>query len=162
MQVRRDQLRPFEFVQRIFLDVFPQCRAAAFRVLRHERQLEHLGLDETTRLVCRDGPDDVRHTVARLIEKLRRRSAQLHRRIDLAFQASTGFLVDFVAPRVEELGLDRRLRRQKVMDLEDNLLRQSAARIQRDRGRKRAFDPQWWFHFSSFGLMNDYLNVWTR
>ena len=79
---------------------------------RHEiATVQTTSIDEAAGLIGRDRPDDVGDAVARLIEELRRRAAQLHRRIDLALQAAVRFLVDLLAPRVEELRLDRRLRR---------------------------------------------------
>ena len=123
VQVHGDELDALELVERVLLDVVPQRRAARLGVLRHERQLEHLGLEETAGLVRRHGPDDVGHAVARLVEELRRRAAELHRRINLALDPAPRLLAELVAPRREELRLDRRLRRQEMMDPQYHLLR---------------------------------------
>ena len=135
MQMGRDQLSSLELVERVLLDIFPKRRAAGGGALRHERQLEYFRFDEAAGLIGRDRPDNVGDAVARLIEELRRCAAQLHRRIDLALQAAVRFLVDLLAPRVEELRLDRRLRRQKVMDLQNDFLRDCAGGAKRSHAR---------------------------
>ena len=84
MHMRHEYLGALEFFERVLLHVFPEGAAAAFGGLGHERQLEHLGLEETSGLIRGNGPDDVRDAVLGLVEQLRRRAAQLHRRIDLA------------------------------------------------------------------------------
>src|SRR2546423_316601 len=119
MQMRGNQLGSFEFVERILLHVLPQGGTTRLGALRHERQLEYFRLDKAAGLIGWDRPDDVGHAIARLIEELWWRAAQLHRRINLTLQAPVRFLVDLLAPRVEELRLDRRLRRQEMMDLQD-------------------------------------------
>ena len=59
---------------------------------------------------------------ARLVDELRRRAAQLHRRVDLALEAVARVLRDPVAPRHEQRGRGHRPRRPEMVDLERDLL----------------------------------------
>ncbi len=163
VQMHREQLHALELVEGVLLDVVPQRRAAALGVPGHERQLEYLRLDEASGLVGRYRPDDIRHAVARLVEELRRRAAQLHRRVDLALDPAARLLADLLAPRVEHLRLNGGLRRQEVMQLQHDLLRARGARTQRDGDGGREQQRFGSLHgFSSSGGLAHVLNVWTR
>lgn len=102
MDMGHEDARALELVQRIFLQVFPEGTAAAFGGLGREGQLEDLGFDEASGLAGRYGPYDVGDVVLGLVEELRRRVAQLHGRVELAFDAVGGLLGDLLAPRAEQ------------------------------------------------------------
>ena len=90
---------------------------------------------KTPRRIADHGPDDVRHTVDRLIHQLRRRAAELHRGIALDLDPSAGFLFDRIRPDIEdELG-DDGLRGQELMQLcERDLLRRGGQAGEGKRG----------------------------
>src|SRR5437763_7271296 len=142
-------LNALEFVQRILLHVFPQGGTAGRRVLCHEWKLEDFRLEEAAGLLCRNRPDDVSDAVARLIEELWRRAAELHRRIDLALDPPRRFLAELFAPRREELHLDRCLRRQKMMDPEHDFLPRGSACSKHERRAERYCGDVDAFHVSS-------------
>ena len=130
MHMGHQDLRTLELIERILLHILPECATAAFCALDHEGQLEHLRLGKAPGLVSRHGPDDVGHTVLGLVEQLRWRATELHGRIDLALDAVVGFLADLFAPGTEQQFLRGRIRRQKMMDLECDVLCPGAAGAQ--------------------------------
>jgi hypothetical protein len=115
-----------------------RCRLG---IADHERELENFHPREAPRRVAGQGPDDVGDAVARLVEELRGGAAQLHRRIELALQASRRLLLDPLAPRHEHLRVRRGAGRQEVMDLESDRrlrLRQRAAGQRERKEHERA------------------------
>ena len=59
-------------VHGVLLHVVPERLAGALAAAREERQLEHFALEEAPRRVGGQGPHDVGHAVARLVEQLGR------------------------------------------------------------------------------------------
>src|SRR3546814_6524924 len=80
-----------------------------------EGQLENFGAREDARGIAVDGPDDVDHTVAHLLDQLLRPPAQRHRRIDLDLHPASSVLLDLPGPGLQHLGLRRRLGTEKMV-----------------------------------------------
>ena len=110
------------------LGVVPDGAAGRLGRGHHEGQLEHLDQREAARGVAEQGPHHVGDAILRLVVELARRAAELHRRIDLALEATAGILGQPVAPGSEDLGVGRRGGRQEVMDAERDLLGKSRRR----------------------------------
>ena len=127
VDVHPQQVHASELVHRVLLRVGAQRLARRLRGGRHPRQFEHLGLGVAAGGIGGNGPDDVGDAVARLVEQLRRRAAELHRRIDLALQPVPRLFRDLVAPGLDQPNLGARSRRQEVMHLQHHLLRRRAA-----------------------------------
>ena len=70
---------------------------------QHERQLERFDLGKPPGRGARHGPDDIGDTIARLIEQMRRRAAELHRRKQIDADAAAGVRLDLARPGRQEL-----------------------------------------------------------
>jgi hypothetical protein len=138
MKKHRVHVLEFALVELVGPDVFPQCAAGALGRPGHERQFEHFDRREAPGRVAGQGPDHIGDTVAHLVDELRRRTAELHGRIDLALEPAAGFPGDLVAPRRNELGVSSGSRRQKVGYLQSHFLCQDRrpCRCQGDSGQK--------------------------
>ena len=87
-----------------------------------ERKLECFDGNESAGGESREGPGKVDHTIGDLIIKFRRRPAQAHGRIDVDPDPSFRLLGNLGNPGLEETLLERRIRRQKVLQCKGELL----------------------------------------
>src|SRR5262249_55726392 len=104
-----------ELVLEMFLVEFPSGLAVLLAVAGDERQLEGLGLWEAARRVARRHPGQIDDAVLYLIIELRRRTTELHRRIEFDLDHTLGIGLDLLRPGRKEISRDRRLRRQEAV-----------------------------------------------
>ena len=137
MYVKRDGVHVFELGFVVLLHVVPNGFTCRLGVLHHERQFKHFDQWEAAGRVSGQGPDHINRAIAHLVEELRWRAAELHRRIHLTFDAVVRLFVDLVAPRLDELGVRVRTRRKEVVNLQRDLLRACARGEHCKRNRRR-------------------------
>ena len=97
---------------------------------QHKRQFESFDFAKASRRAAGHGPDDIGKPVARLIEQLRRRAAELHRREKLDADALVRLRLDLARPWRQEFLVPGRHRREIMMQLERRLRRIGARQPQ--------------------------------
>ena len=118
-------------------EILDRLRIDQRAMRRHERQLERFGLGEKSGRGAGHRPDDIGDAVARLIEKVGRRAAELHGRKHIDTKPPAGVRLDLARPRRQELLVHGRNSRERVMKLERYLRRIGARQPQNGRCRKR-------------------------
>ena len=108
---------------------------------RHERQIEHFDLGKAPGREHRRGPDDVGVAVARLIEQVRRRAAELHRGENVDADAVAGIRLHLARPGHDEFVVRARHRGHEMMQLEHHLRRVRAREPQHGRSRDMPLWP---------------------
>ena len=98
MHIGRQQLGFAVVVGRHGSQVLVQRLGGGFGVGHHERQLEGFRLGEAARAVAGQGPDDVHYAVLYLVVQLGRCSAELHARVALKLDATTGLFFHLLHP----------------------------------------------------------------
>ncbi|MCY1207838.1 hypothetical protein D9M72_194470 [compost metagenome] len=117
--VYRQHLVALEIVAGELLVVLPDDRVARpCSGGKHERQLHGFDPGELARRIGRGCPDDIGDTVADHVSQLGWRSSQLHRWIELALDASGGFLAKLLAPGLDDVALGIGIGGKEVSDLE--------------------------------------------
>ena len=102
--------------------------------VRHEGQFEGLADREAAGRVARQGPDEVDDAVAGLVEELRRRAAELHRRKDVDLDAAVRILAHLLRPGRQELRLAVGDGREEVVHAQRHLRRLRVTLAQKRRG----------------------------
>ncbi len=116
MGVPSNDLHAGELVHAAFFAVFVERPGRRLAGGHEERQLECFRRREAARRVADDGPDQIDHTVAHLIDELRRRAAERHGVELVDLNAAARIRHHLLAPGRQRLGWNRRLWRQHLVE----------------------------------------------
>ncbi len=109
------------FALQVLLIEVVESNRRGFARCHHERQLKGFRLGEAPWRITNQRPDEVNHTILRLVHQIGRFAAQLHGRIEFHLDLAAGFGLNLFSPWCQHLCRNGCLRRQHLVQFQHHI-----------------------------------------